>query len=145
MQLLLPQYSDIVSAVAFFNCDRLLSTVTALVMLISSFFFSVRHLSRPSSTSLTSSSFFNHTHKYAHAQIRTPGLFEQPVPLPVGADDPLVATVGQDSDWQAALNAARDSVTLLKNVGGLLPLPSTASLLVTGPTCNSLKAQAGGG
>ena len=66
------------------------------------------------------------------------------MPLPTGADDPLVATVGQDADWEASLQAARDSMTLLKNVGNLLPLPATVSLLVTGPTCNSLKAQTGG-
>lgn len=70
------------------------------------------------------------------------GLFEQPRPLPL--NDPLVGSVGQDSDWELALNASRESITLLKNVGQLLPLPRTANLLVTGPACDSLVAQTGG-
>jgi beta-glucosidase len=75
------------------------------------------------------------------------GLFDAPVPP---RSDPLVATVGQDEDWAAALNTARESITLLKNNGSAcLPLPSSAvgtgkTIFVTGPTSNSLVAQTGG-
>lgn len=75
------------------------------------------------------------------------GLFDSPVPPRV---DPLVATVGQDDDWTAALDTARESITLLKNTNGdVLPVSnadmSTGGVIfVTGPTSNSLVAQTGG-
>jgi hypothetical protein len=50
------------------------------------------------------------------------GLFEDPIPP---LDDPLLATVGQESDWDLSLNIARGAITLLKNQGDFLPLPFT--------------------
>lgn len=69
------------------------------------------------------------------------GLFEDPV---VSSTDPNVAKVGQASDWQQSLDAARESITLLKNNNGILPLDNDAKILVTGPTCNSKAYQTGG-
>lgn len=58
-------------------------------------------------------------------------------------DDPLrgvdaKTTVGSTESRRVALQAARESIVLLKNTDSLLPLPSTARLLVTGPTADSL-------
>ena len=74
------------------------------------------------------------------------GLLETPVPP---RTDPLVSTVGREEDWEAALDAARESVTLLKNSEAHLPLMVTAvgegkSLFITGPSSSSLRAQTGG-
>lgn len=72
------------------------------------------------------------------------GLFDNPIPLQY---DPLVATVGQDADWDLALETARESITLLKNDKSTLPFANTAddfSIFVTGPTCDSLVRQTGG-
>lgn len=70
------------------------------------------------------------------------GLLDTPV---IPDTHPLLDTVGQEADWQAALDAARESITLLKNDMNL-PLTDTENtkLLVTGPTCNSLVRQTGG-
>ena len=74
------------------------------------------------------------------------GLLDNPVtPL----DSPLVDLVGQDEDWDKALNAARESISLLKNEDNVLPIaPSSLgnsdTIFVTGPTANSLVRQTGG-
>jgi len=59
------------------------------------------------------------------------GLFDQPyVPDPAQAD----LVVRQPKHLEAALRAARESIVLLKNQGGLLPLrKDLKSVLVTGP------------
>jgi beta-glucosidase len=71
----------------------------------------------------------------------TLGMFDDPIPA---LDDPLVSTVGQASDWALSLNASMEAVTLLKNSNGVLPLPSSSNLLLTGVGCNSLIDQTGG-
>lgn len=69
------------------------------------------------------------------------GLLDHPI---VSMNDPIIATVGQDEDWTASLNAARESITLVKNDAQALPLPAKSKVLVTGPTCNSAISQTGG-
>lgn len=73
----------------------------------------------------------------------TLGLLDHP---DIEIDDPLIATVGQASDIEASLLAARESITLVKNTDGLLPLSLTAGIkvMVTGPTSDSLVSQTGG-
>jgi beta-glucosidase len=61
------------------------------------------------------------------------GLFDNAMP-----DAALKASVGQNSSRDVALQAARESMTLLKNEGSLLPLAKNRKVLVTGPTANSL-------
>src|SRR2546422_1959356 len=61
------------------------------------------------------------------------GLFEHPMP-----DSALVSKIGTAESRQVALQAARESMTLLKNTKNLLPLSSDRKVLVTGPTANSL-------
>jgi beta-glucosidase len=61
------------------------------------------------------------------------GLFERP-----GPDASLKPVVGQNSSRDVALQAARESLVLLKNEGSLLPLARGRKVLVTGPTANSL-------
>jgi beta-glucosidase len=63
------------------------------------------------------------------------GLFEDPLR---GLQGPA-AVAGPDAR-KAALQAARESITLLKNEDGVLPLRAGARVLVTGPTCDSLPA-----
>src|SRR5882762_4590610 len=58
-------------------------------------------------------------------------------------DDPLrgmesKTVVGSPESRQASLEAARESITLLKNENHLLPLSKTAHILVTGPDADSL-------
>jgi beta-glucosidase len=90
------------------------------------------------------------------------GLFDQPYP-PTDVNN----TVGSDEDWAGALDAARQSIVLLKNANGVLPLalPSSveaalpagaypeyvqgagravASLALIGPTIDSLAYLSGG-
>jgi beta-glucosidase len=61
------------------------------------------------------------------------GLFENALPNPA-----LASSVGTNASREVALDAARESMTLLKNEGGLLPLAKNRKVLVTGPTANSL-------
>ena len=61
------------------------------------------------------------------------GLFENSMPNPA-----LKSKIGLSESRQAALQAARESMTLLKNTGGLLPLAKDRKILVTGPTADSL-------
>src|SRR6266550_3112208 len=61
------------------------------------------------------------------------GLFENPMPNPA-----LKSKVGLAESRQASLQAARESMTLLKNTNNLLPLSKDKKVLVTGPTADSL-------
>ncbi len=61
------------------------------------------------------------------------GLFDKPVP-----DPSLKSKIGLPASQQASLQAARESMTLLKNVNNLLPLSKDRKVLVTGPTADSL-------
>ncbi|KAJ2403171.1 hypothetical protein GGI23_000146 [Coemansia sp. RSA 2559] len=67
------------------------------------------------------------------------GLFEQPL-----ADRSLAETVGSAQDIEAARNAVRESVTLLKNTNGALPLKRADRVLFVGPTLNSTRLLGGG-
>jgi beta-glucosidase len=66
------------------------------------------------------------------------GLFEHPYVDASKAD--AVVTAGRD----ATLNAARESITLLRNQNNLLPLSPGAKLVVTGPSADSMTNQLGG-
>jgi beta-glucosidase len=61
------------------------------------------------------------------------GLFQNPYPR-----KDLIAEVGAESSRQVNLQAAQESMTLLKNDGNLLPLAKGRKVLVTGPTANKL-------
>src|SRR5882672_3193429 len=61
------------------------------------------------------------------------GLFDTPVP-----DAALKSKIGLPASREASLQAARESMTLLKNVNNLLPLSKDRKVLVTGPTADSL-------
>ncbi len=66
------------------------------------------------------------------------GLFEHPYVDENAADAAVQA--GRD----ATLTAARESITLLRNQNGLLPLAANAKLVVTGPSADSMTNQLGG-
>jgi len=66
------------------------------------------------------------------------GLFEHPYVDPSKAD--AAVTAGRD----ATLDATRESITLLRNEGNVLPLPTSAKLVVTGPSADSMTNQLGG-
>jgi len=66
------------------------------------------------------------------------GLFEHPYVDPSKAD--AAVTAGRD----ATLDAARKSITLLRNQDNVLPLPASAKLVVTGPSADSMTNQLGG-
>src|ERR1043165_8438849 len=61
------------------------------------------------------------------------GLFENPGPNPA-----LKANFARADSRQVSLDAARESITVLKNASNVLPLAKTAKVLVTGPTADSL-------
>ena len=63
------------------------------------------------------------------------GLFDNAMP-----DASLKSRIGLPASRQLALQAARESMTLLKNDGNLLPLDKNRKVLVTGPTADSLVA-----
>ncbi len=67
------------------------------------------------------------------------GLFENPYP-----NKKLKEKFGSEEFRQASLQAARESMTLLKNDGDLLPLSKSSKILVTGPTSNLLSVLNGG-
>lgn len=68
-------------------------------------------------------------------------LFDTPVP---GIEK--VDTVGSKEDVQIALDLARESIVLLKNKDGVLPLHSrqSSSILLTGPSADSINHLCGG-
>jgi beta-glucosidase len=66
------------------------------------------------------------------------GLFEHPYVDPSKAD--AAVTAGR----HATLDAARESITLLRNQNDVLPLPTSAKLVVTGPSADSMTNQLGG-
>src|SRR5215217_420905 len=61
------------------------------------------------------------------------GLFEKP-----GPNAALKSKFASPESRQVSLQAAQESMTLLKNANNLLPLAKTAKVLVTGPTADSL-------
>ena len=61
------------------------------------------------------------------------GLFEKPMPDPA-----LKSRIGSAEARQTSLQAARESMTLLKNENNTLPLSKNRKVLVTGPTADSL-------
>jgi beta-glucosidase len=61
------------------------------------------------------------------------GLFENPMPNPA-----LKSSLGTNASRDVSLQAARESITLLKNNNNLLPLSKNRKVLVTGPTAHSL-------
>jgi len=61
------------------------------------------------------------------------GLFASPMP-----DTTLTSKVGSAESRAVSLQAAHESITLLKNSNNLLPLPKGGRVLVTGPTADSL-------
>ena len=61
------------------------------------------------------------------------GLFEKPTPSAA-----LKSKFALPEYRQVSLEAARESMTLLKNENNILPLAKTAKVLVTGPTADSL-------
>ena len=67
------------------------------------------------------------------------GLFDNPLPEPEA-----IALFGRKEYAQVALNAARQSITLLKNEGDVLPLPKSARILLAGPAADSRAALNGG-
>ena len=61
------------------------------------------------------------------------GLFEKPMP-----DPSVKSNFGKPEYVEASLQAARETLTLLKNDGNALPLAKDRKVLVTGPTADSL-------
>ena len=61
------------------------------------------------------------------------GLFEKPMPDPA-----LKSRIGSTEARQTSLQAAQESMTLLKNENNTLPLSKNRKVLVTGPTADSL-------
>lgn len=86
------------------------------------------------------------------------GLLDSPVPA---LQSPLLEKIGSEEDHRAALQAARESITLLKNgdmptrggegaedegMAKALPLDRSkiSKLLLVGPACDSFTLQSGG-
>ncbi|MDB5045590.1 MAG: beta-glucosidase-like glycosyl hydrolase [Deinococcus sp.] len=67
------------------------------------------------------------------------GLFEQPQ-----TDPALLNTVGSEAHRDLAREAVRESLVLLKNGNGTLPLSRTGELLVVGEAADDIGAQCGG-
>jgi len=67
------------------------------------------------------------------------GLFDQPM-----SDPDLLSQVGSQQDITAARNAARESITVLKNSNSVLPLTGNKKIFVTGPAADSIRALSGG-
>lgn len=67
------------------------------------------------------------------------GLYDTPVP---GFEQ--FAQIGQEEDRQTALNLARESITLLKNENGVLPLDKTARVFLTGHAADNVGFFCGG-
>jgi beta-glucosidase len=63
------------------------------------------------------------------------GLFDNPYP-----EDGAAANFGHPEYQSLALQAAHESITLLKNDGGVLPLAHSAKILVAGPAARSISA-----
>jgi beta-glucosidase len=61
------------------------------------------------------------------------GLFDKPIP-----DESLRTNFGREEYAATALQAAHESITLLQNKNGILPLSNSQKILVTGPTADSL-------
>jgi len=61
------------------------------------------------------------------------GLFEKPMP-----DPSVKSNFGKPEYVEASYQAARETLTLLKNDRNVLPLPKNGKVLVTGPTADSL-------
>ena len=66
------------------------------------------------------------------------GLFDHPMVDATKAD--AAVTAGRD----VTLNAARESITLLRNQGNVLPLSPSAKIVVTGPNADNMAWQVGG-
>lgn len=90
-----------------------------------------------------------HTHTHINDSILQTkedlGLLDHAFDL-VQDDSPLDALLGSAEDKALAMEAIRESITLLKNEGNRLPLDANRPLniLVVGPTANSLSYQSGG-
>ncbi|MET9010091.1 glycoside hydrolase family 3 N-terminal domain-containing protein [Streptomyces olivaceoviridis] len=67
------------------------------------------------------------------------GLFERPF-----TDRSYTSTVGSAAHRELARQAVRASQVLLKNEGGVLPLPKSAKLFVAGKSANDIGNQSGG-
>lgn len=67
------------------------------------------------------------------------GLFDKPY---MAIED--YPDFGSEKHAKAALNAAEESVTLLKNTQNILPLATGKKVLVTGPNANSMRSLNGG-
>ncbi|HEX8888907.1 MAG TPA: glycoside hydrolase family 3 protein, partial [Pyrinomonadaceae bacterium] len=61
------------------------------------------------------------------------GLFDNPMPNPA-----LKSNFGTNASRSLSLDAARESMTLLKNNNNILPLSKNKKVLVTGPTAHTL-------
>ncbi len=66
-------------------------------------------------------------------------LFKHPFPPKTSLKE-----IGSKPSWDISLNAARESITLLKNMDGLLPLKKGQKILVCGPTADLHQSLNGG-
>src|SRR4029079_12890133 len=68
------------------------------------------------------------------------GLFDQPCIKNPNADcvDARAANAAVTAGRDETLQAARDSITLLRNQGDVLPLSPTGKVVVTGPSADSM-------